>query len=181
MLQSMLDARFGMKSHWEKKELPVYTLGLSKPEPNLTEVPAPQDQLSFPIGNINNGHSIVDFGSGGTFVFGDNMLDAKKLNLDQFAEWFSNFVDRPVLNNTGLKGYYDFQMKLTARDFSTMWMWAVIAGGGSVPPQALGSPDALSLESLPTALKNLGFKLERGKGMIDVLVVDAVQRKPTEN
>ena len=90
-----------------------------------------------------------------------------------------NFLDRPVLNNTGLKGYYDFQLKLTARDFQTMWTWAVINGGATVPP--LGLPDALSLESLPNALKNLGFKLERGKGLIDVLVVDAIQRKPTEN
>jgi uncharacterized protein (TIGR03435 family) len=107
------------------------------------------------------------------------MLDAKKLSLDQFTEWFSNFLDRPVLNTTDLKGYYDFQMKLTARDFQTMWMWAVINGGGNVPP--LAGVDALSLESLPNALKNIGFKLERGKGFIDVLVIDAVQRKPTEN
>ena len=180
MLQSMLDVRFGMKSHWEKKELPVYTLGLSTPEPNLKEVAAPEEaQLSFPIGNISGGRSVIDFGSGGTFTFGDNMLDAKKLNLDQFTEWFSNFMDRPVLNNTGLKGYYDFQLKLTARDFQTMWQWAAIAGGVNVPPPAL--IDALSLESLPNALKNLGFKLERGRGFIDVLVIDAVQRKPTEN
>jgi len=180
MLQSMLDVRFGMKSHWEKKELPVYTLGLSTLEPKLTEVAAPEEaQLSFPIGNINGGRSVIDFGSGGTFAFGDNMLDAKKLNLDQFTEWFSNFLDRPVLNNTGLKGYYDFQLKLTARDFQTMWQWAAIAGGVNVPPPAL--IDALSLESLPNALKSLGFKLERGKGFIDVLVIDAVQRKPTEN
>ena len=179
MLQSLLDVRFGMKSHWEKKELPVYTLGLSTLEPKLTEVAAPDDQLSFPIGNISGGRSVIDFGSGGTFTFGDNMLDAKKLNLDQFTEWFSNFLDRPVLNKTDLKGYYDFQLKLTARDFQTMWQWAVIAGGANVPPPAL--VDGLSLESLPNALKNLGFKLERGKGLIDVLVVDAVQRKPTDN
>jgi uncharacterized protein (TIGR03435 family) len=179
MLQSMLDVRFGMKSHWEKKEFPVYTLGLSKLEPNLKEVAAPEDQLSFPIGNINGGRSVIDFGSGGTFTFGDNMLDAKKLNLDQFTEWFSNFMDKPVINNTGLTGYYDFQLKLTARDFQTMWLWAVIAGGANVPPPAL--VDGLSLESLPNALKTLGFKLERGKGFIDVLVIDAVERKPTEN
>lgn len=179
MLQSLLDVRFGMKSHWEKKEVPVYTMGLSRPEPNLKEVTAPGDQLSFPIGNINGGRSVIDFGSGSTFAFGDNMLDAKKLNLDQFTEWFSNFLDRPVLNTTNLKGYYDFQLKLTARDFQTMWMWAVINGGANVPP--LVNVDALSLESLPNALKNLGLKLERGKGFIDVLVIDSVQRTPTEN
>ena len=95
MLQSMLDVRFGMKSHWEKKELPVYTLGLSRPEPSLTEVAAPERQLSFPIGNINGGRSIIDFGSGGTFTFGDNMLDAKKLNLNctlhRVFHWVKNW------------------------------------------------------------------------------------------
>lgn len=101
------------------------------------------------------------------------------LGADQFTEWFSNFLDRPVLNTTDLKGYYDFQLKLTARDFQTMWMWAAIAGGANVPPPAL--VDGLSLESLPQALKTLGFKLERGRGFIDVLVIDAVQRTPTEN
>jgi len=181
MLQSLLDERFGLKLHWEKKEFPVYTLGLSNLALNLNEVDAPGAQLSFPIGNINGGRSIIDFGSGGTFTFGDNMLDAKKLNMDQFTEWFSNFMDKPVINNTGLKGYYDFQLKLTARDFQTMFLWAAIAGGANIPPEAVGSVDGLSLESLPNAVKNLGFKLERGKGLLDVLVVDAIQRTPTEN
>jgi uncharacterized protein (TIGR03435 family) len=90
-------------------------------------------------------------------------------------------MDRPVINSTGLTGYYDFQLKLTPRDFQTMWLWAVAAGSGAdVSPAALGV-DALALESLPNALKNLGFKLERGKGLIDVIVVDAVERKPTGN
>jgi uncharacterized protein (TIGR03435 family) len=181
MLQSLLDVRFGMKSHWEKKESPVYTLGLSRPDPTLTAVAAPEEQPSFPIGNINAGRAVIDFGSGGTFAFGDNMLDARKLNMDQFTEWFSSFLDKPVINATGLKGYYDFQLKLTARDFSTMFLWAAINGGANIPPEAAGGVDGLTLESLPNALKNLGFKLERGKGLIDVLVVDAIQRKPTEN
>lgn len=47
-------------------------------------------------------------------------------------------MDKPVINNTGLKGYYDFQLKLTARDFQTMWLWAVIAGGANIPPEAVG-------------------------------------------
>ena len=181
MLQRLLDTRFAMKSHWEKRERPVYTLGLSGATPNLTEVAAPENQLSFPIGNINGARAVIDFGDGGTFTFGDNRLEARKLHLDQFTEWFSNFMDRPVINSTGLTGYYDFQLKLTPRDFQTMWLWAVAAGSGAdVSPAALGV-DALALESLPNALKNLGFKLERGKGLIDVIVVDAVERKPTAN
>jgi len=181
MLQSMLQDRFGMKSHWEKKEFSVYTLGLSKAALNMKEVAAPETEVSFPIGNISGMRSIIDFGSGSTFSFADNMLDAKKLNLDEFAEWFSNFMDRPVINNTGLKGHYDFRLNLSARDFQTMWIWAAMAGGAVIPPEAVPKLDGLSLESLPNSLKEVGLKLDRGKGPIDVLVIDTIQRKPTDN
>ena len=181
MLQSMLQDRFGMKSHWEKKEFSVYTLGLSKPVPNLNEVAAPETEVSFPRGNISGMRSIIDFGSGSTFTFADNMLDARKLNLDEFTEWFSNFMDRPVINNTGLKGHYDFRLNLSARDFQTMWIWAAMAGGTIIPPEAVPKVDGLSMDSLPNALKELGLKLDRGKGSIDVLVIEAIQRKPTDN
>ncbi len=181
MLQSMLVDRFGMKSHWEKKEFPVYTLELLKPGPNLKEVAAPEFQASFPIGNINGGTSVIDFGGGGRFSFGDNVLEARKLNLNQFTEWLSNFLDKPVINNTALNGYYDFELKLSAHDFQTMWLWAAMAGGANIPPGLLGGTDASSLDTLPNAMKQLGFKLDRGKGLIDVLVIDTIERKPTEN
>jgi uncharacterized protein (TIGR03435 family) len=181
MLQSMLQDRFGLKSHREKKEYSVYTLGLSKPDPNLKEVTPPGTETSFPIGNISGMRSIIDFGSGSTFSFADNMLDAKKLSLDEFAEWFSNFMDRPVINNTGLKGHYDFRLKLSARDFQTMWIWAAMAGGAVIPPEAVPKVDGLSMDTLPNSLKETGLKLERGKGTIEVLVIDTIQRKPTDN
>jgi uncharacterized protein (TIGR03435 family) len=181
MLQAMLQDRFDMKSHWEKKELPVYTLGLSKPVSNLKDVAVPETETSFPIGNISSGGAIIDWGSGQTFSFANSQLDAKKLSMDHFTEWFSNFMDRPVINNTGLKGYYDFTLKLSPRDFQTMWIWAAMAGGTVVPPQAVPTVDGLSLETLPNSLKELGLKLERGKGPIDVLVIDSIQKKPTEN
>ena len=73
MLQSLLQDRFGMKSHREKRELSVYTLGLSKPVPNLKEAAAPEAEQNFPTGNINGMRSIIDFGSGTTFSFADNM------------------------------------------------------------------------------------------------------------
>ena len=181
MLQSMLQDRFGMKSHWEKKEVSVYTLGLSKPVPNLKESAAPEAEQHFPTGNINGMRSVIDFGSGSTFSFADNMIDAKKLNMDQFTEWLSNFLDKPAINKTGLKGYYDFQLKLSTSDFQSMWTWAAMAGGMIVPPQAQPRGDGLSLELFPNSLKEAGFKLERGKGPIDVLVIDSMRRTPTEN
>jgi len=181
MLQSMLQDRFGMKSHWEKKEFSVYKLSLSKPVPNLKEVAATETEVTFPRGNISGMRSVVDFGSGSIFTFADNMLDAKKLSLDEFTEWFSNFMDRPVINNTGLNGHYDFRLNLSARDFQTMWIWAAMAGGAAIPPEAVPKVDGLSMDSLLNALKDIGLKLDPGKGPIDILVMDTIQKKPTDN
>ncbi len=182
MLQSMLQDRFGMKAHREKREFSVYNLVLSKRVPDLKEEPAPEQELtSFPTGKIKSGGSFIDWGGDSTFTFSDNTLEVKKLPLDAFSEWLSNFLDKPVINTTGLTGYYGFRLGLTAQDFQTMWIWAVIAGGVVVPPQAVRNGDALTLDSLSSAMKGIGLKLERGKGPVDVLVIDTILKKPTDN
>jgi uncharacterized protein (TIGR03435 family) len=184
MMQNMLKDRFGLKTHWEKKEFSAYTLGLSKRVPELKEVTSPESEVLFPMGNIRGMSSIVDWGSGSRFSFSDNTLDAKKLNMDQITEWLGNFMDKPVINNTGLTGYYDFSLKLSSQDFQTMFIWAAMAGGSDLPPELvrrMQQMDGLSLDSLMTALKQVGLKLDRGKGLVDVLSIDSVEKKPTEN
>jgi hypothetical protein len=113
MMQGMLQDRFGLKSHWDKKEASVYTLTLSKRVPAMKET-------------------------------------------------------TPLLN-------------LSMQDFQTMWIWAAMAGGAEVPPQLIPRGDGLSLDSFVNSLKDVGLQLERGKGPVDILVVDSVQKKPTEN
>jgi len=184
MMQNMLKDRFGLKTHWEKKEFSAYTLGLSKRVPEMKEVTSPESEVLFPMGNIRGMSSIVDWGGGSRFSFSDNTLDAKKLNMDQFTEWLGNFMDKPVINNTGLTGYYDFSLKLSPQDFQTMFIWAAMAGGSELPPELvrrMQQMDGLSLDSLMTALKQVGLKLDRGKGLVDVLSIDTVEKKPTEN
>jgi uncharacterized protein (TIGR03435 family) len=184
MTQNMLKDRFGLKTHWEKKVLPVYTLGLSKRVPELKEVTPPQSEVLFPMGNIRGMSSIVDWGSGSRFSFSDNTLEATKLNMNQFAELLGNFMDKPVIDNTGLTGHYDFSLKLSPQDFQIMFIWAAMAGGSELPPEVvrrMHHVDSLSLDSLMTALKQVGLKLDRGKGLVDVLSIDSLERKPTED
>src|SRR5215831_16212433 len=181
MMQNMLKDRFGLKTHWEKQDFSVYTLGLSKRVPEMKEVTSPETEVLFPMGNIRGMSSIVDWGSGSRFSFSENTLDAKKLNMDQFTEWLGNFMDKPVVNNTGLKGYYDFSMKLSQQDFQTMFIWAAMSGGSNIPPEIAPKVDGLSLDSLTSGLKQVGLKLGHGKAPVDVLIIDAVEKKPTEN
>jgi uncharacterized protein (TIGR03435 family) len=181
MMQNLLKDRFGLKAHWDKKELSVYTLELSKPLPELKEATPPEKEVFFPMGNIRGMSSIIDWGSGSRFTFADNLLDAKKLNMDQFTEWLGNFMDKPVVNSTGLKGYYDFSLKLSPQDFQTMFIFAAMAGGSNIPPEIAPKIDGLSLDSLIRGFKQVGLKLGNGKAPVDVLIIDAIEKKPTEN
>jgi uncharacterized protein (TIGR03435 family) len=70
----------------------------------------------------------------------------------------------PIVDKTGLKGLFDFQMQFAPETLSTA-----------------GSPSDPCGPSLFTALQEqLGLKLESSKGPVEVLVVDSVSR-PTEN
>src|SRR5262249_2933693 len=78
---------------------------------------------------------------------------------------------RPVLNQTGLAGQYDFNLRWTPdRDF-----WRSQGANEPAPQPHLSAP------SLFTALQEqLGLKLEPAKGPVQVLVIDHVER-PSEN
>jgi uncharacterized protein (TIGR03435 family) len=70
-------------------------------------------------------------------------------------------LDRTVINKTGLTGRYDFQLRWTADGVTT--------GATDAPPDLL------------TAMqKQLGLKLEAGKGPVETLVADHVEQ-PTGN
>jgi uncharacterized protein (TIGR03435 family) len=77
-------------------------------------------------------------------------------------------LGRPVVDKTGLTGKYDFKLE-----------FAPAAG-----PPAQGLPDALD-ESGPGILtatqQQLGLKLEPKKVPLDMLIVDSVEKVPTEN
>jgi uncharacterized protein (TIGR03435 family) len=81
-------------------------------------------------------------------------------------------MGRTVIDNTGLKGHYDFTLKWTP-DRSTP-MLSGATGSDSAP-----LPD--SGPSIFTAIQEqLGLKLESQKGPVELLVIDHVE-KPSEN
>jgi len=78
-------------------------------------------------------------------------------------------LDRPVVDQTGLKGRYDFTLKWAPDDSQF---------GGRVPPV---SDDPSAPPSLFTALQEqVGLKLSAEKTAVDVLVIDHVE-KPSPN
>jgi len=94
----------------------------------------------------------VGFGINGTSVL---MGDA--VPMDQLASFISYFLDWPVADATGLTGFYQIKINFGA----------VIAGLSQGPPKIEAVRD------------QLGLILERTKTVMDVLVIDHVEKRPT--
>ena len=87
----------------------------------------------------------------------------------------------PVVDQTELKGSYDFTIEVTPEDYRAMLIRSAVAAGVSLPPEALKLMEGVSGDSFFSAIETLGLKMDRRKAPIDVLVIDHMLKTPTEN
>jgi bla regulator protein blaR1 len=107
--------------------------------------------------------------------FGLGELSAVGMTLPQFAAALSRYVNRVVVDRSGLQGPYDWDLHWTPdqlRDLNP---------SGDGPPGALpqfnGVPFDPQGPSIFTALQEqLGLRLDSGKGPVPVVVIDRVER-----
>jgi uncharacterized protein (TIGR03435 family) len=184
MLKALLDDRFQIKTHASSKEFAVYALTVGKGGLKMKE--SPLDEAAGPAAvnvdvHAGAGNTMVDLGKGASISFGEDRLDGKKLTMTIFADQLARFVDRPVVDMTGLQGTYDLSLQFQRDDFRPMRIRAALAAGVQLPPQALRLLENASDGPLLTAIQTLGLKLESRKAPLDVLVVDSALKSPTEN
>jgi uncharacterized protein (TIGR03435 family) len=155
MLQKLLSDRFKLAFHHDKKELSAYALVVGKNGPKLTK--SQGDPNGLP----------------GLFFRGLGVLPAANATMEDFAGVMQGAVlDRPVVDQTGLQGRFDFVLKWTPDEsqFGALGM--------KIPPP---SDNADAPPGLFTAIQEqLGLKLESTKAPVEVLVIDHVE-KPSEN
>ncbi len=99
-------------------------------------------------------------GENGSFVFHGT-------SMGQFADDLATLsaVDRPVLDRTGIPGAFDFRLKFGENNDEMK--------------RALVSGDEVSIFTL--IQEQLGLRLEAEKGPVEMLVVDHIEKTPTEN
>jgi uncharacterized protein (TIGR03435 family) len=211
MLQNLLAERFKLAAHHEKKELPMYDLVVGKNGPKLKESDPPPpvaadappdtaplpppgkrplDKDGFPIQPAGRGPAMMmrmEQGAGGTSIMSMKMNEE---SMEQLATMLSNQVGKPVTDATGLKGKYDIVLNF-ASDSGPMGRGMLGLpmpppppgggeGGGGAGPAA-ASPDAPGLTIFGALQAQLGLKLEPKKGQVDTVVVDHMEKVPTEN
>lgn len=200
MLRNLLADRFKLTVHNETRELPVYALVLAradgKPGPQLR--PSAIDCAATFAGRGRGGRG----GPGGPgpggpgpggpppppapgqtaerpqcgMRIGPGNFAAGGITVAQFATSLSNFVQRVVLDRTGLTGNFDLDLTYTPDQMPQG------LGPGGPPP---GAPPLPPIDpngpSIFTAVQEqLGLKLESQRGPVEVLVIDSVQ-PPTED
>jgi uncharacterized protein (TIGR03435 family) len=193
MLKALLVDRFKMQSHRETKDFPVYALVVAKgglkmkespPDPDA-EVGDPGEKPKAPATNVSGGGGRggvhIEYGHGSFFTMADNKFIARKLPMASFVEVLARFEDKPVVDMTGLTGSYDFDLEFTQEDYMAMLIRSAIAAGVTMPPEALRMLSGSSGDSLLNALEKLGLKLENRKAPLEVLVIDHMEKAPTEN
>jgi uncharacterized protein (TIGR03435 family) len=149
MMQSLLADRFKLTVHQETKEMPIYALVVAKNSPKLQ--PSKAEETEFG-------------GSRGQFL-------CQKVPMSMLAGQLRRLLGRPVHDETGLTGEYDFKLEWTPDEPPAN---AGTAEARTAPPDRTGP-------SIFTALQEqLGLRLESRKGVVVVLVVDRVER-PSEN
>lgn len=132
-LRTLLEDRFGLHTHFETHTLPVYRLSVGKNGSRLT---------------------VAEPTSPGSILAGPGTFTGARTTMSQIVTLLNRLVDRPVLDKTGLTGYFSFQLRFG---------------------------DDTGEQSLFTAVQEqLGLKLDAVKEPVEVLVIDSA-RKPGDN
>jgi uncharacterized protein (TIGR03435 family) len=153
MLRTLLAQRFGLKVHWETRQEKGYSLVVGKMGAKLTKSAVSDEDapLKRSSGFTSKGH-----------------LTWKASTLEDFAVSLTIFMGSPVVDMTEIPGIFDI---------------AFDAAPDSMPGMPFHGPsggDFLN-PSINEAIRGLGLDLQSGKVSVKHLVVDSVQRVPTEN
>jgi uncharacterized protein (TIGR03435 family) len=150
MMQQMLTERFKLAIHREQKTFSVYGLVVGKNGIKFKEAPPGDSHNS----SSNNNH-----------------YTGKAVSMETLAEVLSRREDLPVVDMTGLKGFYDLTLDWVPEPKQSL------DGKGEAAPA-----DAPTGPVLPVALQEqLGLRLESRRAPIEILVVDHAEKLPSEN
>jgi uncharacterized protein (TIGR03435 family) len=163
MLQSLLAERFALTTHREIRDISIFVLERARRDGSLgaglrpTTCPELAIDFSGPrrCANISNG---------------SGSLTIRGMPFNQFTPYLAPYLNRVVVDRTGLDGRYDIDLSWTPEPRAQ--------ASGAVPDASTSDPSAVSIF---TALQEqLGLKLDSTKGKVEVLVIDTLAH-PTPN
>jgi len=191
MLEALLADRFKLKVRKETRQSDVYRLVTARADGKLGEALKPaavncdmaRGRAGGPMPGPGAGPEPARGAAPGgpmmgpcQFLIAPGRFQVAGQSMAAFANSLGMQVGRPVLDETGLQGAYDFTLTFMPDP------------GGRGMPAGLPPPGAPELPpidpnapALPTALQEqLGLRLESGKGPVEMIVIDSIDQ-PTED
>jgi uncharacterized protein (TIGR03435 family) len=151
MLQALLADRFALKVHRETKELPIYALTVGKKGPKFKKADGSKEpRLMFHGSAAPDGTKMIQ-------------LIVENGSMQELADLYAKFMDRPLFDKTGLTDRYDFTVNYEANT------------------EAQGPFGGLTGPALFKAFEEqAGLKIEATKGPVEIVVIDHAE-KPSAN
>jgi uncharacterized protein (TIGR03435 family) len=174
MMRALLADRFKLALHDETREMPIYALVLARNDGKLgSQLQQSTADCSPGRGARGNAPSgpPPDFAAGTRptcgIRIGPGQMAGGGFPLAQLANTLAQFVQRVVVDRTGLTGNFDFDLSWTPDQLPQ----------GQPPP---GAPPLPPIDpngpSIFTAVQEqLGLKLESTKGPVNVMVIDRAE------
>jgi uncharacterized protein (TIGR03435 family) len=182
MLQTLLAQRFKLAVHHEMKDMPVYALVLARRDRRLgpqlrrsqvdraalrgnpTNPPIPLPTFGTPACDAAGGAGCSPgLGIGGVFKGG-------AMTLTELTVFFSRWLDRTVLDRTGLAAAFDVEFQFSSEGLP----------GTPTGPPGVERPPSDGPSIFTAVQEQLGLKLESTSGPVDVLIIDHAE-KPSED
>jgi uncharacterized protein (TIGR03435 family) len=180
MWQDLLAERFHLKVHFDSKEFTVYELVVARNGPKFYKAGDVHNKpdTGFPVPPPGEKRAISFMIPRNTRqTFRDSSMEELAGRLasplsEMSAQTYANtFTLGKVVDKTGLSGRYDFTLEYAGRP---------MAGGAHPPP--LPDSEMDTAPSLFDAVRQqLGLDLKEKKARLPVLIVDHVDKVPTEN
>lgn len=120
----------------------------------------------------------ANLGAGGSMK-----MQLKKQTVTGFAGTLARFLGSPVVDLTEIQGTYDFNLELTLEDLRRGTGIPIMArlGAGGDAANPAGDVDADSGSGIFKTVQDYGLKLDKRKVPMDLLVIDHIEKVPTEN
>ena len=174
MLQAVLEDRFRLKIHREKKEGPVYALTRASGGPRLKpfrEGSCAQMPLTFPLPALPPGQRYCKV----LISFAGPSVEAEGSTLTEFSKLLNLAFDRPVIDRTGITGRFDIHLEFARDEVTPGLLHGPVPGGPITAATDPGRPTIFT-----AVQEQLGLKLTPARGPVEFLQIDHVER-PSEN
>jgi uncharacterized protein (TIGR03435 family) len=171
MLQALLEDRFKLRLHRETRDLPAYELFLAGTGSRLKAAdPKACDPPGVATDQAANRVGVTC----GTFYTEATSIEARSMSLTQFANLLAIVLGRPVVDRTGLDGRFDVHLEFDPQGVN---LGHGLSGLTADPDQSDSTRPSI-FSALP---QQLGLRLQSHKEPTEVIVIDQLNRLPTEN